>query len=1096
MRLVLLSLEEINLSNNLIGPTLSKEYLKFHQNNITINLRDNQIKEMEPFPLHENQNINIYLSGNPIDCNCKSLEFHQWTKRSFSERTVHIPDIDRLMCASPLNLKDRVFLDVPSNQLTCPFPSVHIPNVFCPCMQCQYIPFTKTIHLNCSNSELTQFPERVPSPIKETLWISLDMSNNHLIGTLQTLESLFYVQNLTELYLSHNQITSISHQLPANMRLLHLDNNRLEITNEEVSALINAPELVENLFTDCLKTNDNPNLEIIDASQVVLRDCNIQGKEKDILISQFADEEEFCLELNSLVIIYVLPAILVLYPVFRQYFIRNDESKNPYDVFISYSHEDSDYVEGKLVDGLESPQDDPLLKYKCLLAIRDFVPGEVISEQIKSHFAQNWDLPSKEDIGPSIMNYISQNTYLDHDHPNFWRNIRYALPHKGNSKSWRPTWLKPRKMVNQLHLMETPNSTPVPPFNDKIENTYRNTDNLKHNTGFMDIGVFETANVSKCITIMMTRSICALVQTLKSELSKIIGTFSLICESFYSIDNEEEEDFKNSDHARKTIQLTEHVKKFQLNLGEIHTLEIVDCPNPTSYSHFFNILKITKLDVLAIESTILNPVVLSPSILPKCYLMENLKSLILRNPGFTFNSPDAFIHLRNLINFEGFSINLPQFPNFRNLQNLNTLKLHQVPFLKVERKSLVGLRNLTLLSLTSDNLIHLPNGLLRPLSNLVTCKFSNNLINNIPSNFFAHNLALKEVIWYRDYNIDCHNESLPCVRKFPKNMFGACSSLTSFYYSSSSSKMKVIFHKDIFSRCSELRTLHITEAGMTSRDLLNFNISQMKNLTRLVLYKNNITSLTNELMLSRDVDIHLENNPLNCSDCETLGTYLALKNINRAICFNSHDIANLSTPHDAWIYNNCSQVGSSGLHIIHIPSHLYIFIGVGFALILILLILISLILTNQCIRIRLYNIQFWSVFFQNEIDENIQYDAFISYAEEDWEYVRQVILPGLEEGQRNGKVIKLQRTYKCCDHYRDWMVESSWAQIEFDEAYIKRKVIMVLRGSESQLSDRLELFPSINHYVETFTYLKEDDPLFWEKLTYLLLIEKCKRRRV
>uniref|UniRef100_A0A0K2UHV1 Tolllike receptor 3 [Tribolium castaneum] n=1 Tax=Lepeophtheirus salmonis TaxID=72036 RepID=A0A0K2UHV1_LEPSM len=559
MRLVLLSLEEINLSNNLIGPTLSKEYLKFHQNNITINLRDNQIKEMEPFPLHENQNINIYLSGNPIDCNCKSLEFHQWTKRSFSERTVHIPDIDRLMCASPLNLKDRVFLDVPSNQLTCPFPSVHIPNVFCPCMQCQYIPFTKTIHLNCSNSELTQFPERVPSPIKETLWISLDMSNNHLIGTLQTLESLFYVQNLTELYLSHNQITSISHQLPANMRLLHLDNNRLEITNEEVSALINAPELVEvslsnNSFPcNChseslyrlLKTNDNPNLEIIDASQVVLRDCNIQGKEKDILISQFADEEEFCLELNSLVIIYVLPAILVLvfilgfvilsliykekihiflyqYPVFRQYFIRNDESKNPYDVFISYSHEDSDYVEGKLVDGLESPQDDPLLKYKCLLAIRDFVPGEVISEQIvqavdkssrtiivlsEAFLRSDWaqyefeiahsrrkvillkigDLPSKEDIGPSIMNYISQNTYLDHDHPNFWRNIRYALPHKGNSKSWRPTWLKPRKMVNQLHLMETPNSTPVPPFNDKIENTYRNTDNLKHNTSCLPV---------------------------------------------------------------------------------------------------------------------------------------------------------------------------------------------------------------------------------------------------------------------------------------------------------------------------------------------------------------------------------------------------------------------------------------------------------------------------------------------------------------------------------------------------------------------------------------------------------------------------------
>ena len=57
------------------------------------------------------------------------------------------------------------------------------------------------------------------------------------------------------------------------------------------------------------------------------------------------------------------------------------DKDKPYDAFLSYAQEDSEFVEKDLLGGLESPEDNSE-KYKCLIHTRDWNAGEMIPDQI------------------------------------------------------------------------------------------------------------------------------------------------------------------------------------------------------------------------------------------------------------------------------------------------------------------------------------------------------------------------------------------------------------------------------------------------------------------------------------------------------------------------------------------------------------------------------------------------------------------------------------------------------------------------------------------------------------------------------------------
>ena len=71
---------------------------------------------------------------------------------------------------------------------------------------------------------------------------------------------------------------------------------------------------------------------------------------------------------------------LYSHPSVRKFFpIDLEDEDKKFDAFISYAQEDANFVINQLLPGLE---ENPDIRFRCIVHIRDFVPGREISEQI------------------------------------------------------------------------------------------------------------------------------------------------------------------------------------------------------------------------------------------------------------------------------------------------------------------------------------------------------------------------------------------------------------------------------------------------------------------------------------------------------------------------------------------------------------------------------------------------------------------------------------------------------------------------------------------------------------------------------------------
>ena len=196
------------------------------------------------------------------------------------------------------------------------------------------------------------------------------------------------------------------------------------------------------------------------------------------------NESDLCtdvVEITSLIAVGVLigllgVAILVLWykrhikiylysrSACRRFFVNEEgDDDRPYDAFISYCEDDSDFVLEQLVPQLETG--DPELKYRCVFRER-FMPGVNYQEQVltavnsskrsliilsksmvKSATYQQEllaaqskkrvvvvaldGLPSKEEMGPVMWNYVKTKSFLNARHKHFYDKLRFQLPHRG-----------------------------------------------------------------------------------------------------------------------------------------------------------------------------------------------------------------------------------------------------------------------------------------------------------------------------------------------------------------------------------------------------------------------------------------------------------------------------------------------------------------------------------------------------------------------------------------------------------------------------------------------------------------------------------------
>ncbi|VDI78756.1 Hypothetical predicted protein [Mytilus galloprovincialis] len=150
--------------------------------------------------------------------------------------------------------------------------------------------------------------------------------------------------------------------------------------------------------------------------------------------------------------------------------------------------------------------------------------------------------------------------------------------------------------------------------------------------------------------------------------------------------------------------------------------------------------------------------------------------------------------------------------------------------------------------------------------------------------------------------------------------------------------------------------------------------------------------------------------------------------------------------------------------------------------------------------------------FRNDINVEKDFDAFIAYSEKDVDWVIHTALPKLESEDAG-------RACRLCLHHRDFIVgntiadniynsvennyhtillitndflKSEWCMMEFRTALRKslhdkgRHLIIVLKGNITV--DNID--PDLKSCLNSQTYLKIGDVLFWDRLKYVISLRQ------
>ena len=328
----------------------------------------------------------LNLKNNPLKCDCFATEI----KRRNTSQNPQI-DPDDYKCDSGQSLRETDYSD-----LVCPTSD-------CP-PGCQCIGSELHRNIKCQKRNMTDLPQYWASGSGDHS-VSLHLEDNQIETVNRTTLALW--ERVSELHLSGNKIERLHHHLlSSQLRTLSLDNNRIATipadTINKLEALTNLSLRLGNNQFQC--SCDNVRLvefvqshreRFLDWSNITI-DCkdqqDIASLRRDQVCPPF-EPELFIVGISLLIVAVVLIIFLFVYRdlimififshSFGRYLFSEDllDNTKEYDVFLSYAHQDSQYVEETLLPGLESP-DNPQHQYKCLIHTRNWLPGYSIPDQI------------------------------------------------------------------------------------------------------------------------------------------------------------------------------------------------------------------------------------------------------------------------------------------------------------------------------------------------------------------------------------------------------------------------------------------------------------------------------------------------------------------------------------------------------------------------------------------------------------------------------------------------------------------------------------------------------------------------------------------
>ena len=316
--------------------------------------------------------------------------------------------------------------------------------------------------------------------------------------------------------------------------------------------------------------------------------------------------------------------------------------------------------------------------------------------------------------------------------------------------------------------------------------------------------------------------------------------------------------------------------------------------------------------------------------------------------------------------------------------------------------------------------------------------------------------------------------------------------------------------KNIFYNLTNLRTLKLNNNKLTD---WNFTIKIMLDLKHVDLSYNQILFLSKKGMSYIDeasadeLTIDLSNNPFecNCNSFAFIDWILKRRhkfvNLSKYFCSIDDNTYNLTSAHVILMKSCASYMAIT----VTVTCFLALFLSIAF----------GVIMHRYRFKIRYWYYiakrEFWRHGYQKlHDDEQYRFEAFVSYADEDRMFVRDKIIPQLE--QNDG--------LKLCIHHRDFIPGCSIDENIINGIHYSRKVIFVItksflqsqwclyevnatqtefmsnpsRGTQDFMSifvfkeDVFECLPAvIANKVTTDTYIEfprneEDEPAFWIKL--------------
>lgn len=251
----LTNLKSLNLSHNKISVVQSDEFQSLSRDGLVIDLSFNRIEEFLFSPSAESKmpSISVVLNSNPVTCDCKLWQFvkHLKSKSSNETETSMKFNVDELICAEPALMAGKLVSEVDPMNLTCPLDSEGTLNKLCPdgCT-CDIRLEDKHLVMDCDDIiQLNQLP--VASNVK-LIESELNVQNKNLTALPKNPSEGY--REITKLYASDNELTEIFvENLPPNLRILELQNNKLQTLNESVINFLSNSTTIEHM-----KLSGNP----------------------------------------------------------------------------------------------------------------------------------------------------------------------------------------------------------------------------------------------------------------------------------------------------------------------------------------------------------------------------------------------------------------------------------------------------------------------------------------------------------------------------------------------------------------------------------------------------------------------------------------------------------------------------------------------------------------------------------------------------------------------------------------------------------------------------------------------------------------------